>query len=150
MGNHLSLRPEPGADNAVERRLALYLVLLREEFTLTTELSHTHPVGSYPTISTLPHPKGCLAVYFLLHLSFRGLSSAASFFSKGLPAPCSPDFPQPVSGRQRFSTLPDILPAAIARGHMFQHLIYIKQTEYASIQQAFFVKSHRYSTKMRK
>ena len=73
MGNHLSVRPEPGADNAVERRLALYLVLLREEFTLTTALSQTRPVGSYPTISTLPHPGGCLAVYFLLHLSFRGL-----------------------------------------------------------------------------
>ena len=39
MGNHLSLRPEPGADNAVERRLALYLVLLREEFTSTAALS---------------------------------------------------------------------------------------------------------------
>ena len=34
------------------------------------------------------------AVCSLLHWSFRGISSTAPLFSKGLPALCSPDFPQ--------------------------------------------------------
>ncbi len=47
----------------------------------------------------LPHPftltSGCPgAVCSLLHWSFRGISSTAPLFSKGLPALCSPDFPQ--------------------------------------------------------
>ena len=124
MGNHLSLRPEPGADNAVELRLALYLVLLREEFTSTAALSLPARWALTPPFQPYRILKGCLAVYFLLHLSFRGLLSAASLFSKGLPAPCSPDFPQPVSGRRTFLHGLN-LPAAIARGHMFRIIIYI-------------------------
>ena len=139
MGNHLSLRPEPGADNAVERRLALYLVLLREEFTLATALSQTRPVGSYPTISTLPPPGGWRAVYFLLHLSFRGLSSAASLFSKGLPAPCSPDFPQPVSGRRTLLYALNPPGRDCPRTHVPNHNIYLA-AEYASSPQTFFIR----------
>ena len=68
--------------------------------------SRPRPAGSYPAISPLPPEtfRRCRrpfpgAVYFLLHWSSRGLSSAVSFLSKGLPAPCSPDFPQRKSCR---------------------------------------------------
>ena len=68
--------------------------------------SHYRPVGSYPTLSPLPEKSP--AVCSLLHLSYRRISSAAPLFSKGLPALCSPDFPQ---RRKNFST--PRLPASV-------------------------------------
>ena len=77
------MRPEPGADNAVELRLALYLVLLREEFTLTTELS--------------PAVRWALTPPFHPYLKRGGILSVALVFPRlmirGIPlfkgTPCS-------------------------------------------------------------
>ena len=51
------------------------------------------PGGLLPrhfTLTTFPEKRGGI---FLLRYPFRGISSTASFFSKGFPALCSPDFP---------------------------------------------------------
>ncbi len=50
--------------------------------------------GLLPHLFTLASG-GPAAVFFLLHWPSRGLLSAVSFFSKGLPALRSPDFPRP-------------------------------------------------------
>ena len=51
------------------------------------------PGGLLPRLFTLASD-GSEAVSFLWHWPSRGIWSAVSFFSKGLPALCSPDFPQ--------------------------------------------------------
>ena len=51
------------------------------------------PGGLLPRLFTLASDAS-EAVSFLWHWPSRGIWSAVSFFSKGLPALCSPDFPQ--------------------------------------------------------
>ena len=148
MGNHLSLRPEPGADNAVERRLALYLVLLREEFTSTAALSLPARWALTPPFQ--PYRKNSGGIFSVALVFPRLIVRGILLFKR---TPCSMQSGLSSAGKRTdalFMAHPDILPAAIARGHMFHHLIYIRQTEYASILPSFFIKSLRYSTKMQK
>ncbi len=84
-------------------RLVPYLTLLQDGFTLRFGLRR-NPVGSYPTISPLPHlhrrqdgshPAGGEdeAVYFLWHFPDRGVWSSISGIAPGFLALWSPDFP---------------------------------------------------------
>ena len=139
MGNHLSLRPEPGADNAVERRLALYLVLLREEFTLTTALSQTRPVGSYPTISTLPHPERMFGGILSVALVFPRLIVRGIPLFKGTP--CSMQSGLSSAGKRTtyISARSEPPGRDCPRTHVPNYNIY-RPAEYASSPQAFFIR----------
>ena len=89
-GNHLSVRPEPGAVCAASNGSP----------PIWSCCGRSLPCGDALTVTrwalTPPfHPyRLAAAVCSLLHWSFRGISSTAPLFSKGLPALCSPDFPQ--------------------------------------------------------
>ena len=89
---HLSDR-YPGLTRFRDRhgpRLVLYLVLHLKGFALPTQ-SLDMAVGSCPTFSPLPGRSP--AVCFLWHFPCRGIWSATSGLSAGLPALRCPDFP---------------------------------------------------------
>ena len=105
---HLSVRPEPGTDNAEERRLVPYLVLLREEFTFAARLS-SMPGGLLPRRFTLTVEKprrsafcctGLSAAYSPQHPSFQKdslLFAVRTFLRKSLTGEKNPAmlFPRP-------------------------------------------------------
>ena len=90
-GNHLSVRPEPGVISAASNGSLPIWSCCRRSLPRSEALTFTRWALTPPFH---PYRRKTAAVCSLLHWSFCGISSAAPLFSKGLPALCSPDFPQ--------------------------------------------------------
>ena len=89
-GGHLSVRPEPGTPNAASNGLSPIWSCCGRGLPCGAVLTGTRRALTPPFH---PYRNRSSGGIFLLRYPFSGILSAASFFSKGLPALCSPDFP---------------------------------------------------------
>ena len=86
------MRPEPGIHNAASNGSFPIWSCCGKGLPCDAALADTRRALTPPFH---PYPDRNRGGIFLLHYPFRGISSTASFFSKGFPALCSPDFPLP-------------------------------------------------------